>query len=171
MHKIIRLNNFIKKRRANLLKLFSLIEELESHNDLEDYLAVLSTSVEVYNALLVNALNMIVALKEKQMVVFYQIYEVFDKLNVFDSNWELELSKKLDGISSILYEIVLSVKTMDYNVSIALNELSYTSQKSFTGLKESVVSELSSLRKGVGLNNLLTGISLYYTRKMSKKLK
>lgn len=170
IQKIIRLNNFIKTRRDNLLKLYSLIDEVESKSDLDDFLAVLSTSVDVYNALFVNAINMIVAIKEKRLVVFYEIYEVFDKLKVFDSRWEQELSESLNGITGILSEIVFSIKTMDYNLNLALSELSYMTQKSFGGLQESVVDELRSLRKGVGLNNLLTGISLYYTRKMSKKL-
>ena len=170
IQKIIRLNNFIKTRRENLLKLYSLIEEVESKSDLDDFLAVLSTSVDVYNALFVNAINMVVAIKDKRLVVFYEIYEIFDKLNVFDSRWEHELSESLNGISGILREIVFSVKTMDYNLNLALSELSYMTQKSFSGLQESVVGELTSLRKGVGLNNLLTGINLYYTRKMSKKL-
>ena len=45
---------------------------------------------------------MVGALVSEDLITFYEIYESFDKLGMFNSNWENEVSKKLQNIGEKL---------------------------------------------------------------------
>ena len=93
IHKFVRLDNYLNTMRDNLQVMFKIILNTELVFDKEELINVLKLNIENYNLLLFHSLNMIVSIGEKtDFITFYQIYEVFDKLNVFNSNWENELS-------------------------------------------------------------------------------
>lgn len=116
---------------------------------------------------------MVVSLSEKQMTTYYELHTFFDKLNVFDTNWERNVFEKLslidlklEDISNSIKEVVLSIQIMEKNISASLDSLSYQTRSSFSELQEKVTEELKSIRTGVGLNNLLSGIQTYQLYKI-----
>ena len=73
---------------------------------------------------------MIVSLVEDDMITFYEIHEMFDTLNMFDSKHEKDVSQKLtnigDGLESLMYEI----RDMGNQISNSIDELSYVTEES-----------------------------------------
>ena len=172
---IIRLNKFLNTKKKNLINIFNLLKTVEKDKDLEEVLLVLRKGIDNYQSLLIHSLNMVISLKEKQMITYYELYETFDSLGVFNSNWENEVSGKLSSIDSKLSdvissikEVVLSIRNMEDSITSSLDELTYSTKSSFEQLNTSVTSELKLIRSGIEWNNLLTGIQTYQTYKLRK---
>jgi hypothetical protein len=114
---------------------------------------------------------MIAAIVKEDMIVFYEIYESFDKLNMFNSNWENEVSEQLNNIEVGFSDLMYSINSMERNIVNGLNELSYVTQEGFSELEQSVTKELQSIDSSIKFNNLLTGISAYQLYKINKQTK
>ena len=120
-------------------------------------------SIQNYDYLVIHSTNMVVSLLTKDMISYYEIYETFDKLGVFESNWEKEISRKITSIDSKLNDVISSLKnvinsiySMEKTISNDMKNLTYYSRKSYQTLNSSVKEELRSIRDGIRLNNTLT---------------
>lgn len=90
---------------------------------------------------------------------YFEIYEAFEKLGVFDSTWQKNVLNKLDNIEIRLAQI-----------SNQLTELN----QSFISLVESsenVVTELKVINSSIMTNNLLQAITAYQTWRVNKNTK
>ena len=114
---------------------------------------------------------MIISVVEDDLITFYEIYESFDKLNIFNSNWENEVSEQLKNIEVGLSNLMYSINTMERNIVNGLNELTYVTQEGFLDLERSVTKELKSIDSSIKFNNLLTGISAYQLYKINIQTK
>jgi hypothetical protein len=114
---------------------------------------------------------MIGALVSDDLISFYEIYESFDKLNMFNSNWENEVAHQLKNIEDGLSELMYSIDSMEINIVNGLNQLTYLTQEGFSDLERSVTKELQSIDSSIKFNNLLTGISTYQLYKINKQTK
>tara|TARA_B100000902_G_scaffold250357_1_gene236931 strand:- start:413 stop:1981 length:1569 start_codon:yes stop_codon:yes gene_type:complete len=188
-HKIIqnlvKLNNFLNVKKENLTKLFNVLKKVETKKDLKEVIDSLKMSIENYQLLLVHSINMIVSIKIKEYVTYYELYENFDKMGVFNSEFENQLSSKLDelsgklsNISGKLSSIISSLDNINFSINQngrktreSIRKLTYVTSSSFKSLQSSVTKELSSIRGGVGLNNLLTGINTYQLYKLNQNTK
>lgn len=76
---------------------------------------------------------MIVSLTKDEMITFYEIYEMFDELNVYDSKHEKDM---LNGIKSIIselgdisgqfYNLMNQMKESDERIIKSIDKLTYT---------------------------------------------
>ena len=114
---------------------------------------------------------MIGALVSEDLITFYEIYESFDKLGMFNSNWENEVSEKLTNIGDKLDDLMQSIYNMEQNIVSELSHLSYVTQESFEDLNRSVTSQLREVESSINTNNLLTGIQTYQMYKINKNTK
>jgi hypothetical protein len=105
------------------------------------------------------------------MITFYQIYECFDQLGVFNSNWENEVSNKLTDIGDGIKELMYSIDKMENNIVNSIDNLTYVTQDSFRELNISVNNQLSSIDSSLNFNNLLTGIQTYQIYKINQNTK
>lgn len=175
IHKFVKLSNYLKKRRENIQSIFSalLSEDLTKYKI--ELFGVLKNQIHNYEVLTVHSINMIISLVEGKDIIFYEIYESFDKLNVFNSNWENELSNKLTDIdtnlTSGLKEVMYSIQEMEISIGNGLKHLSYITENSFKNLELSVTEELKSVNSSIKFNNLLTGIQTYQMYKINKNTK
>ena len=120
--------------------------------------------------MLLSSLNMIITLTEDDRITFYEIYETFDKLNVFSSNHEIEMSMRLKNIESKLDEVVQSIYQMEMNICSELYNLQFITENmsdSLSGLSQG----LSEINSSIQTNNLLTGIQTYQMYKINKNTK
>ena len=110
---------------------------------------------------------MIVSLVEDDMITFYEIYEVFDGLNMFDSKYERDMSEKLndigDGIEGLMYEI----RDMSNRVSNKIEKLITITEES----NEKIQKQLDGIGSSVRFGNVLSMINLYQNYKRNKLLK
>ena len=112
-------------------------------------------------------MNLIVSLIEDDQITFYEIYEKFDKLNIFNSNWENELSQKLTNISTDLQGLMYEIRDMGDRIVSSIEDLSYITKES-TKMLDNRLGEIDS---SIKTNNLLTLIQTYQTYKINKNTK
>ena len=106
----VSLNNYIKIKKNNLKRIFKVLQDIEENSQLEIVLEVLRMSIKNYDLLVIHSTNMVVSVLTKDMISYYEIYETFDNLGVFESNWEKEISRKITSIDSKLTDVISSLK-------------------------------------------------------------
>ena len=92
---------------------------------------------------------------------------MFDKLNIFDSNWEIEVSKKLENIDNKLDDLIVSIDRMNMNITLQLQQISLENVKTNMILNK----ELKSIKSSIDGNGLLHLISTYQLYKINKNTK
>ena len=109
---------------------------------------------------------MIVSLVEDDMITFYEIHEMFDTLNMFDSKHEKDISQKLtnigDGLESLIYEI----RDMGNKISNSIDELTYVTEQS----NEQLENQLSEIDSTMKVGNLINTINTYQNYKNNRRL-
>ena len=168
----IKLSKYLKDKSENIQSLFEIIREDSniSNDKYDEYVGVLKNQINTYNLMLLSSLNMIITLTEDDRITFYEIYETFDKLNVFSSNHEIEMSMRLKNIESKLDEVVQSIYQMEMNICSELYNLQFITEDmsdSLSGLSQG----LSEINSSIQTNNLLTGIQTYQMYKINQNTK
>ena len=178
IQKVIRLNKYLSLKKKNLQVIFEIFKKIDNDNDLKSFLTTFNQSISNYQSLLIHSLNMVISIKKKELISYYEIYESFDEVGVFNSNWENEISGKLssidfklDDVISSINSVMYSIESMENRFTTSLDNLTYVTKSSYQSLQSSVTSELKSIRKGVGLNNLLTGINTFQLSQINKQTK
>ena len=171
IHQFVKISNFIKAKKQNTKKIFESIRDTSSQEELSERVNLLKNQIHAYELLVFHSINMIGALVSEDLITFYEIYESFDKLSVFNSNWENEVSEKLTNIGDKLDDLMYSIYNMEQNIVSELSHLSYVTQESFEDLNRSVTSQLKEVESSINTNNLLTGIQAYQLYKINKNTK
>ena len=188
----VKLSNYLKTIRNNLQNTFEILSKVEFSKDLEPLTKILKNKIHTYNSLLLHSLSMIVSLTKDEMITFYEIYEMFDELNVYDSkhekdmlngiksiNSELgevnknlkEIGSKLGDISGQFYNLMNQMKESDERIINSIDDLTYTTSSSIESLSNNVQSELQSINSSIKFNNLLTGVQTYQMYKINLNTK
>lgn len=171
IHQFVKVSNFIKTKKQNTQKIFESIRDTSTQQELEERVNLLRNQIHSYELLVFHSINMIGALVSEDLITFYEIYESFDKLGMFNSNWENEVSEKLTNIGDKLDDLMYSIYSMEQNIVSELSHLSYITQESFEDLNRSVTSQLREVESSINTNNLLTGIQAYQLYKINKNTK
>lgn len=188
----VKLSNYLKTIRNNLQNTFEILSKVEFSKDLVPLTKILKNKIHTYNSLLLHSLSMIVSLTKDEMITFYEIYEMFDELNVFDSkhekdmlngiksiNSELgevnknlkEVGGKLGDISGQFYNLMNQMKESDERIINSIDDLTYTTSSSIESLSNNVQSELQSINSSIKFNNLLTAVQTYQMYKINLNTK
>ena len=107
---------------------------------------------------------MIVSLVDDDMITFYEVYEKFDTLNIFDTQHEKDISNKLSSIEDGLKNLMYEIRDVGNKIVNSINDLSYITEKS-TRMLDNRLGEINS---SIDTNNLLTLINTYQTYKIDK---
>jgi hypothetical protein len=164
----VKVSNYQKQKRKNLQSIFESIRETRDQKELSSQVELLKEQIHSYELLLFHSLNMVTSLVEDDMFTFYEIYESFDKLEIFNSNHENEVSKRLKNIEGGIGKLITSIRQMEESIISELGHLSYVTQDSYDQLSNNVTRELESINSSIKTNNLLTGINAYQTYKLRK---
>lgn len=105
------------------------------------------------------ATAMVVFYLNDKKIRYFEIYEAFDKLGVFDSTWQKNVLNKLDSIEKRLAQISNQLTELNQNF-ISLVESS-----------KNVASELKEINSSIMTNNMLQAITAYQTWRINKKTK
>lgn len=179
---LVKLKLFIEDKGENLNKLFRLFEKIENENEMEHYVGVLNNEVNLYQKFCFHSMSLITFLVEGDMFSFFEVYEIFDNLNVFNSKWERDLSEKLDSIreeievtNSILEsgfeELSKKIYSNTLQTQKSLEKLTYTNKESINNLTQKMDLRLQSVKSSIDTNNLLTLINTYQVYKINKNTK
>ena len=166
VQQFVKISGYLKTKEKNIQSIFNLIKDTPNQEVLNEYVEVLKDDIHSYNLILFNSLNMIVSLVEDDMITFYEIHEMFDTLNMFDSKHEKDVSQKLtnigDGLESLMYEI----RDMGNKISNSIDELSYVTEQS----NEQLSNQLSEIDSTMKVGNLINTINTYQNYKNNRRL-
>ena len=168
IQQFVKISNYQKQKRKNLQSIFESINKIKNEEDLSNQVSLLKKQIHSYELILFHSLNMVTCLVEEDMFTFYEIYESFDKLEVFNSNHENEVTERLKNIEGGINDLMNSIRKMDNKIIGALDNLSYFTQESYSKFSHIVSKELKSIDSSISINNLLTGINAYQTYKLRK---
>lgn len=183
IQKFVKISNYIVDKKNNifdLYKRFLLIDVTEDaikfafdihYKRMNDISELIKLEIHTYESIIFHSISMITALQKNDLITFYEIFECFDKLGIFNSSWENEVSGKLSNITDQLGELIHSISQLEFQIANSLDNLSYTTESSFKELNKSVSGQLADIGSSLEFNNLLTGIQVYQTHKLNKSMK
>ena len=166
IQKFIKVSSYLKTKKENIQSIFDSIKDIPDEELLNEYIEILKGNINSYNLLLYHSLNMISSLVEDDMS-FYEIYEAFDNLNMFDSKWERDVSQKLLNIGDGLKNLMSEVRKMSENISAGLSELTYATEQT----NDILDNRLSEIDSSIQANTLITLINTYQSYKINKNTK
>ena len=171
IQKFVKISMYLKTKKSNTQKIFDSIKDTKNDTELNELVNLLKNQIHTYELLVFHSINMITSLVESDLITFYEIYECFDQLGVFNSNWENEVSDKLTDIGDGIRDLMYSIYQMENKIVKSIDNLTYTTQESFMDLTNSVEKQLSSIDSSIKFNNLLTGIQTYQMYKINQNTK
>lgn len=171
IQKFVKVSMYLKTKKSNTQKIFESIRDTKNDKELNELVNLLKNQIHTYELLVFHSINMVTSLVDGDLITFYEIYECFDQLGVFNSNWENEVSNKLNDIGSGIRDLMYSIYQMENKIVNSIDNLSYTTQESFRDLTFSVEKQLSSIDSTIKFNNLLTGIQTYQMYRINQNTK
>ena len=179
-HDFIKVGNYLKEKRNNIQLIYNCLQQVDGV-EFNEFLQILKNDIYSYNLLLINSLNLIVSLIEDDQITFYEIYENFDKLNIYNSNWENEMSQKLTTLNKGISELNKGISELNSNIKGLMYEirdmgdkivdsiggLSYITEKT-NMLLDRRLSEIDSTLK---VGNLISVINTYQNYKINQNTK
>ena len=171
IQKFVKISIYLKTKKSNTQKIFDSIKDTKNDNELNELFNLLKNQIHTYELLVFHSISMVTSLVESDLITFYEIYECFDQLGVFNSNWENEVSNKLTDIGDGIKDLMYSIYQMENKIVNSIDNLTYLTQDSFEELNNSVNKQLSSIDSSIKFNNLLTGIQTYQMYKINQNTK
>ena len=163
----IKVSNYIKDKKQNLQTLFTEVLKIDKEEKLEVYTGILHNEIHLFNLLLFNSLNMVAAIANDDLFTFYDIYEKLDKLGIFNSHWENEVTNRLEKLEEGLDNLMIEINKVGSQIISSINQLSYLTQETNNILE----SELKSINSSIQSGNLLSAIQTYQLYKINTQTK
>ena len=133
-----------------------------------EYSGILKNEINTYHSILANGISMLVALINEDFISYEEIYESLDRINLFDSQWEKDVSQKLTNIGNGLNDLLYEMQESNERIIDELSNLTYATESGFIDLSNCISNELKSIDSSIKFNNLLTGIQTYQMYKINK---
>ena len=114
--KFIQISKYLKTKRENIQFQFQKISKSKNIIEVKKCVGVLKNQMDTFNLLNYNSLIMIISIVEDDLITFNEIYLTFDKLNIYSSNWENEVSTKLNKIDLKLGNLISSINKMELSI-------------------------------------------------------
>lgn len=168
---LVKISNYLKVKEQNIQTIFLEIKKTKIKSQLNENVGLLRNQIHTYEMIFFHSLHMIHSIVIDDLITVNEIYEEFDKLKMFKTDHEKEVSQKLSDIGSGLSNLMYSIYSMEINIVSGLSTLSYVTQEGFMDLNNSLSKELNSINSSINTNNLLTGISTYQLYKINKQTK
>jgi len=172
-HQFVKVGNYINTKTENLRLLFNCINKIQNSKDLETYVSILEKDIYSYNLLLFNSLNLVTTLVNDDRITFYKLYEKFDKINIYNSNYENQLLNKLTSLNNNISELnsnintlMIEINDMGDRIIDSIDNLSYVTKETNTILDN----QLKKLNSSIHTNNLLSVINLYQNSRIRKNI-
>jgi len=166
VQQFVKISGYLKTKEKNIQSIFNLIKDTPNQDLLNEYVEVLKDDIHSYNLILFNSLNMIVSLVEDDMITFYEIHEMFDTLNMFDSKHEKDVSQKLTNIGDGLKDLMYEIRRMGDQISDSISELTYVTEESNSRLEDQLTEIDSTMKVG----NIINTINTHQNYKNKRRL-
>jgi hypothetical protein len=166
----IKVSNYLTKKKENLQVIFERLKESKNQSQIDEFIEILNHEIYTYNVILLNSLHLINSLVDDDMITFYEIYERFDKLNMFTSNWENQVTEKLEQVNVNLIVLMKELREVGNRIVSSIENLSFITEESTRKLT-SKMSEIDSTLQVGNLLNLIQTYQMYKVNKNTKSLR
>lgn len=171
IHQFVKVSNYIKNKKYNLETQFESIKLTKKEGDIEYQINLLKNQKHTYESLIFHSINMVTALMNQDLITFYEIYESFDSIGIYKSNWENEVTIKLSNIGEKLDNLMSSIYDLENKITEQFSKLTYVTQESFQELNLNVLKQLDTIDSTIKFNNLLSAVQTYQLYKINKQTK
>lgn len=172
IQKFVKASQYLKTKKKNIETIFDALVKSKNIVELDRLFEMLMGEINTYNLVLLHSLNMVSTLVDDDMISFYETYELFDSLNMFDSQWERDTAQRLDGISdqiqsmnenlgSLLQDILIQSQRMEERIVKGINNLSQITASGFSSME----AKLGAVHSTLKLNTLIGAVQLYQTNR------
>lgn len=174
----VKLENHLKTRRSSIESIFAYamkfklgnhsndVFEEGAKNDLADWNSnkkFLMGEMKAYTAVQYNAIHMVNALLTDDMITFYEIYEAFDKLEIWHSQYEKVSTNQLQSLNDNIRRLIRTTEESTNRIVDGLGDLTYRMAEQNDNLKE--------IHGAVTAGNLLSAINTFQLHRISKNTK
>ncbi len=166
----VKLSNYLSSKRENIQLIFENLSKSSEIKELEQTKKMLKYQIHIYELQLSMGILMIVSLIDDDHITYFEIYECFAKLDVFNSKWQNDIYKKLTSIDTGIYDLMISIQEFEESMVAQITRLTNISSESISNLKDVVTKELKGINSGMEFNNLLGVINTYQNYKTRKIL-
>lgn len=164
--KFIKLSNFLVEKERNLQSLFQRISDIDSLVAFDVFKSNLIEQIQFYNLFRLNSLQMISSFLDNDRITFYLLYEKFDKLGVWNTNFENLFLSKMDILSSNIDMLTAEIIHMSESINSSINQLISITEENTFSLSE----KLSTIGSKLDVNNMLNTINTYQNYKTNNRL-
>lgn len=161
LHSFVKLASFLETKEKSISKQTDgLIKSTYEIQDLPDLKEKIYSQIYLYNSLYVLSINMVVSLMEGKTLMFFKIYELFDRQGVFNSEWQKGISNILIDIDKSVKEVINRIDYLEASLSSEIRALEYSISDKLIDMQSSVETSLGSLNTKIGYSNLISTINL-----------
>ena len=100
-------------------------------------------------------------------ITFYEIYEKFDMLGVWNTNFENQLLSKIDLLNSNIDRLILELNDMSDSINNSISELISITEENTSSLYK----KLGKIGSKLDTSNILNTINTYQNYKTNKRLR
>tara|TARA_Y100000816_G_scaffold281350_1_gene255770 strand:- start:478 stop:1998 length:1521 start_codon:yes stop_codon:yes gene_type:complete len=177
IQKFVKLSLYIKTKSKNLQNTFTLIKDAQELKEINNLHLVFESQYHSYAVTIFESFKMMLSLVKDDLITFYETYEKFDQLKIFESNWESEVSKSLSDIKELnaqtvqqLMSISKQIQSMEESIVTGLKVSADQITASIDGMNESLTKELEGVNDKLWWNNVFQTIQIYQNRKTNQLL-
>jgi len=163
----VKLSNFLIDKEKNLQSVFQRISDIDMLEQFDTFKSNLIEQIQFYNVLRLNSLQMISSFVDDDRITFYMIYEKFDKLGVWNTNFENQFLFKMDMLNSNIGRLISEISEMSDSINHSINELISITEENTSSLSK----KLSQIGSKLDTSNMLNIINTYQNYKTNKRLK
>ena len=191
IHNFAKLSIFLKTKSNNLQTTFNLILRCKDVESIEKLSKTFNIQFSSYCLFVFKSYEMVLSLVKTDLLAFYEFYEDFDKLGIFNSNWENEVASNLKDIKVMsaqsvdtLLKISNKISEFEINIVNQFTKMNYSIEEGFSSISESNLSlnesidemtnslelELKGINDKLWWNNLFQALQIFQNRRTNKLL-
>ena len=168
LQKFVKVSSWLQTKKSNIQQIFNSIKDLNAKDvDIKtnnNLINSVKAEIHVYEQVLFNALNMVSALIDDDLLTFYEIENAFDELNMFDSKLEKDISEKLSNIGNELNAFVNTMNKSSNKIIESVQKLTYVTAKT----NERLEGHLKSINSSIKVGNIINSINTYQNWRQKK---
>lgn len=166
IHNFVKVSQYLSSKRSNILTMFDIVKNTKNIKELDKIGSFLKDEKNKYDLVLLNSFVMLESLLSSDLITFYEIYEIFDQLSLFNSSWENDTTSRLQSINDnletiqdTLTDILLQQQKMEKNIISSIDNLSYITSEGFNNLGHLMETKLNAIGSQLRFNNLVTAVT------------
>tara|TARA_B100000989_G_C19493544_1_gene450918 strand:+ start:439 stop:1524 length:1086 start_codon:yes stop_codon:yes gene_type:complete len=163
----IKLSNFLIEKEKNLQRIFKRIPDIDKLEKFDEFKFHLYEQIQFYNLLRINSLQMISSLIDDDRLTFFTIHENFDKLGVWNTNFENQFLSKMDILNSNIERLISEINIMGSSINQSIDKLITITHENTSSLSD----KLSEVGSKLDVSNMLSTINTYQNYKINKNTK